>query len=422
MGYNVGISSNVEVPPGNNSGVEQLSQIMSKIKGGTQIGRVTDIILNDQYPDIESYGGLNGIGTIFYELNNFVGNKSGVAKPMFPQMSSFPLVNEMVLLFKLPNTNIGKNTSEESYYYLNMVSLWNHPHHNAYPNPITTNTLEPSQQRDYTQTTGGAVRRVTDTSTDIELNSPVNPSQATFIERSNIHPILPFAGDVINQGRWGNSIRFGSTARSMNLNNWSDSGKNGDPITILRNGQPTDSSPKGWVPISEDINKDLTSLYLTSTQQIPISLSCENYISYETPPEDVKSYLSPQAIISSDRVIINAKSDSILLSAQNSISLSTNNSINLNTNNFIVDANSIKLGSKEASEYLVKGDTLVFQMDQILKVLVQLTEILKTSQVWPGGVPSLDVPKNQIIANVQTSLELIKEDLDSMLSRTVKTV
>ena len=97
--------------------------------------------------------------------------------------------------------------------------------------------------------------------------------------------MLPFAGDVINQGRWGNSIRFGSTARSLGLNNWSDSGKNGDPITILRNGQPKDSTPKGWVPITEDINKDLASLYLTSTQQIPLSLSCENFLSYETPPE-----------------------------------------------------------------------------------------------------------------------------------------
>mgnify|MGYP000879137201 CR=1 FL=1 len=54
MGYNVGMSSNVEIQPGNNPGVEQLSQIISKIKGDTQIGRVTDIILNDQYPNIDN--------------------------------------------------------------------------------------------------------------------------------------------------------------------------------------------------------------------------------------------------------------------------------------------------------------------------------------------------------------------------------
>ena len=107
---------------------------------------------------------------------------------------------------------------------------------------------------------------------------------------------------------------------------------------------------------------------------------------------------------------------------QKSISLSTNDSVNVNTSNFIIDAGSVKLGGKSASESVVKGDTLYFQMDQMLKVLVQLTEVLKNSQIWPGGVPSLDIPKNIIISNIQTSLELIQEDLDSILSKTVKTI
>ena len=68
MGYNRGISANVSLPPGSKSGgVEELSQIMAKVKGGIQVGRVTDIILNGDYPDIEKYGGSNGIGTIFFE-------------------------------------------------------------------------------------------------------------------------------------------------------------------------------------------------------------------------------------------------------------------------------------------------------------------------------------------------------------------
>ena len=47
MGFNRGISANIKLPAGSRSnGVEQLSQIMSKIKGGTQIGRVTDITNN----------------------------------------------------------------------------------------------------------------------------------------------------------------------------------------------------------------------------------------------------------------------------------------------------------------------------------------------------------------------------------------
>ena len=104
MGFNRGISANVKLPPGNKSGgIEQLSQIMAKVKGGIQVGRVTDIILNSDYPDIDKYGGLNGIGTIFFELNKSVSNRNGIAKPFFPQVSAYPLLNELVLIFKLPN-------------------------------------------------------------------------------------------------------------------------------------------------------------------------------------------------------------------------------------------------------------------------------------------------------------------------------
>ena len=152
-----------------------------------------------------------------------------------------------------------------------MISLWNHPHHNAYPNPITKN-LPNYQQNDYQQTEAGSVRRVTDGSTDIKFNSPINPSQATFIERTNIHPLLPFAGDVIYQGRWGNSIRFGSTAKPIvgeAINDWSEVGENGSPLTIIRNGQNPNEGDEGWVPITENINDDLSSIYCTSTQQIP---------------------------------------------------------------------------------------------------------------------------------------------------------
>jgi hypothetical protein len=51
------------------------------------------------------------------------------------------------------------------------------------------NNLPPSQQLDYQQTEGGLVRRITDGSSEIELNSPTNISQNTFQEKSNIHPL-----------------------------------------------------------------------------------------------------------------------------------------------------------------------------------------------------------------------------------------
>ena len=426
MGFNRGISANVKLPPGSKSGGgEQISQILSKIKGDTQVGRVTDIILNGNYPDIDKYGGLNGIGTIFFELNNFTSGKNGIAKPFYPQVSAYPLVNELVLIFKLPNTSIGRNTSEESYYYINMVSLWNHPHHNAYPNPITSDNLPQQQQKDYQQTQAGSVRRVTDQSTEINLNSPINISQNTFKERSNIHPLLPFAGDIMYQGRWGNSIRFGSTAKPTDLsalNDWSSTGENGDPITIIRNGQPTDASPQGWVPITEKINNDLASIYQTSTQKIPIQVASENYNSYKTPPEIPSQYTKPQVIINSDRLVFNAKTDSVLLSAEKSVGLSSNDSLNFNSKNYIVAAGSIKLGSKDATEPLVKGETLYKNLTQLVDALITLVNVMEVQQLWPGGVPTPDGTTSVTATSTKTILNNVKKDLVNIKSKVSKTV
>ena len=136
----------------------------------------------------------------------------------------------------------------------------------------------------------------------------------TFKERSNIHPLLPFEGDVIQEGRWGNSIRWGSTVKNT-PNNWSVVGNNGDPIIILRNGQSINASTEGWIPITEDINTDLSSIYATSTQQIPLNASSTSYTSYkDNKPVIPNQYSGNQLILSSGRLVFNSTKDHVLLS------------------------------------------------------------------------------------------------------------
>ena len=418
-----GLSNNISIPSNLQSG--DLAAVLGNLESKIKVGRVKDIILNTNYPEIEKYGGESAIGTIFFESQNKLSSKSLPARPFYPQNSSFPLVNELVLLFQLPNAKIGKNRSEKSYYYINMISLWNHPHHNAYPNPASLNALLPTTNETYDNVERGIVRNSQGETSSLNLNSPNNSSQATFIERSNIHPLLPFAGDIIHQGRWGNTIRLGSTSRNpvgQNLNPWSSKPSNGDPITLIKNGQPLNSSNQGWTHIVEDINNDLSSLYLTSTQLIPLSLSSENYRSFSSPPQLARFYSNPQIILNSDRVIINAKTDSILLSAQKSISLSTNESVNINTKTLSIDAGKINLGSKDAPESVVRGDTLYFQLNGICDALTSMLEILSTSKTYINGVPANDIKSNQVYSSVKTQIEQIQEYLPEMLSKNVKTI
>ena len=439
MGFNKGLSANIKLPSGNASDGYSIRDLNNKIENIDEkmvVARVTDIILDINYPDIFKLGGLSAIGKIFFEESTTGG--TGIAKPFNPQISAYPLINEHVLIFRLPNKDMGLETTEESHYYINMVSLWNHPHHNAYPDPELNLNIPSSQQKSYEDVQAGSISKVTNETSSLDLNSPNNDFQQTFFERQNIHPLLPFAGDIIYQGRWGNSIRLGSTAKAKQKkpsNPWSDYGKNGNPITLIRNGQPLSSSNAGWEPIVEDINRDQSSVYLTSNQRIPINVASERYFSYTQRfgevPTIPSQYKKNQVIISSGRLVFNASSDHILLSSQRTISFEAVKGFNFDTpSNFVIDVGTtIKLGSKDAIEPAVKGETLRNDLHNLCYNLKQLVSILKYSQVWPGGTVAADATISTVCTTLEMSLDNLLDDFSKdsngnsiILSKTVKLV
>ena len=380
--------------------------------------RVTDIVLDETHPKFIEYGRWNGVGTVNFEQVNTPEAKDiakPIAKPFFPQFKSFPLVNEIVLLFSLPDSNMGVQDTSKIYYYLNAISIWNHPHHNAYPN-IFDGVNDEEQKQDYQAIEGGSVRRVEDESTEINLQGD-NPTGGTFIERTNIHPILPFVGDNIFEGRFGNSIRLGSTTKSKGLykNNWSESGEEGNPITILRNGQPTDSSEEGWIPIVDNINNDLSSIYLTSNQLIPIKASSTNYtgISDENIPEFPNQYKGNQVILNSGRVLLNSTTDSILLSSKKVISLSAKSDIGISTSGSIaMESGELKLGGSNAEQPAVLGDIF---LDRLSGVMAGLSAVVTSL----SQEPSLVLTPAPATALIET-LNQFQAAMEDFKSKTVK--
>ena len=342
-------------------------------------GRVKNIILDESSNGFFDFGRYNSIGTIqFQDITNPTAQLT-VAKPFFPNFKNFPLLEEIVWIIQLPSTSIngaapdkpGISTNVNNY-YLNPTALWNHPHHNGFPaNPSAP--LE-SQRRDYIQTSVGNVRRVTDKSTELDLGK-------TFIERPNIHPLKPFEGDIIYEGRWGNSIRFGSTIKTKEnqipLNPWSEgTSTSGDPILIIRNGQGTQTN-EGWIPIEEEINNDEASIYFTSTQKIPLKASSTSYNSYTSPPTTIDQYAGKQIILNSGRLIFNTTEDHLLFSSKKSVNLNAQESVNIDSKlNTVVSSPSIKLGSKDATEPILKGDALVTELQNLITQLIKLTTVL----------------------------------------------
>ena len=377
--------------------------------------RVLGIVLDENHPLFSYLGGWNALGTIQYETISQPiigvfneGNKDiPRALPATPNLKNYPLINEIVYIVSLPNTEIGNNNNSSVSYYLNLTSLWNHPHHNAYPS--IANEPSPPQQKDYLQTIAGSVVTTVNDPTQIFLGK-------TFIERSNIHPLLPFEGDVIHEGRWGNSIRLGSTV-SGTPNTWSSTGINGDPITIIRNGQ-SEQTPEGWIPITENINSDDSSIYLTSTQNIPLNVSSVSYVSYPDgqQPTSPENYAGKQIILDSGRLVFNAYEDHLLLSSAKSINLNSQESVNIDTKKFITQADQIFLGKEDlATEPLLLGDTTVDLLRNLISALKNLSDTLKTAQTAPAvpGSP-LPIPSLNLAAiTLSTQLTALENQLGS---------
>jgi len=295
-----------------------LSQFQSSISQGflsvslpntatTQIGKVFGVVLNENTPSKEQFervGGWSGIGAILYldyEASKTQGggvdlNRCNVALPLDPNLKNYPLVGETVLLTDGPSFQSQFSSAAGRKYYMGTINVWNNPQQNA---PFSTTLGK------------------------------------TFVESADIRPLLPFEGDYIIQGRKGAGIRFGSTVPLYsNVSEWSRNGRpSGDPITIIVNGYVT-TDTGSLTPNIEEINKEMSSIYMTSTQTIPLipGATIVNPINSALEPNQ---YINSQVILNSDRVTINSKKDEVLIFAKTDAEISANNVINLNASNYI---------------------------------------------------------------------------------------
>tara|TARA_B100000780_G_scaffold255275_1_gene203845 strand:- start:37 stop:1275 length:1239 start_codon:yes stop_codon:yes gene_type:complete len=357
--------------------------------------RVMKAILDDKNPEtakaFKNFGEWSSIGCLFFNsLNNPNQNKefttNNFARPLFPSVSAIPLENEIVYIMSLPNSNIQSDVNDVTYYYFQSINIWQSTHHNGIPDPLSQNTSPESQRQDYQETEAGNIRRVTDGGTEINLGD-------TFNEKLEIRNMLPYEGDYIYQGRWGNTIRLGSTVPDAAVpNTWSSTGENGDPIMILKNGQhEEDTDP--WIPQIEDINTDLSSIYLTSTQTLPIDVASKKYDSYFSSPTSTKEFDSEQVVINSGRILFNAKSDNILLSSFDTINLNSINSLNIDTPKTIIQSKEIYLGDKYATEPVILGDTFLADLQSLLMKINNLTSALMVPMsIYPPVGPNAPLP------------------------------
>jgi hypothetical protein len=164
----------------------------------------------------------------------------------------------------------------------------------------------------------------------------------------------PYEGDILVEGRFGNSIRLGSSIKGGDYSIQPKySGVNGEPIIILSNGKQYKKNSY----IVEDIVSDASSIYLTSTQTIPTltlgDKNSPNSLSCFLPNES--QFAKSQFIGTADRVILKAKTDIVVIDSPRAIILNT--------------SGDIKLGNDEAASNMVHGDVLLSVLQKILSQL-----------------------------------------------------
>jgi hypothetical protein len=375
---------------GSNPGTSGTSKTLDALKLASlnSTGRVLSVVMDDTHPRYNELGGSKAIGAVeLVEVSGGTADYSTTVKnqnykvafPLQPGVKNYPLINEIVYLVSQPTKKLQQRTSAVSLYYISVVNLWNHPHHNAIPYSAGSNT--PANSKNYQDTVLGSTNKLTDSSGEIKFGN-------YFIERPNIYPLQPFEGDTIYEGRWGNSIRLTGTAPKRNP--WSSEGTQGDAITIIRNGQTDNANKNGWDFTTEDINTDASSIYLTTTQKIPL-VSNANYFSYKSnPPTKPDEYTGKQIIINSGRLVFNTTEDHLMLSSAQSINLSSTRTVNIDASEMTIQTEKIYLGSKSATEPLLLGDTTAELLKEMIAILKDLVAASQTASNSGGPIPSLN--------------------------------
>jgi hypothetical protein len=237
--------------------------------------RVYDIILDETHPffskTLEGQFDPTYIGAIFWaEIGTKEGNKDidplnlNIAKPHFSATNILPLKNEIVTLTLAPSSNhyskTGGYSNHAEYYYFPSVNVWGNAGYNPLPREadLKSPTVNPGQ-----------------VATPTNLEEDFNLELGTYIDENKVastKKMLPFEGDMLFEGRFGNSIRFGSST-PQGKNSWSENDSEGDPIIVISNGQSGDDEM-----VIENINEDASSIYMLSNQNVSgFNISANNF-------------------------------------------------------------------------------------------------------------------------------------------------
>lgn len=275
-----------------------------------KLATVEKVVLNDKDPNL--------VNVVYATYRSAGAGAAIICYPLNLNARYVPVIGEQIYVISANSSEAGGTTqSRMKNYYLSPVSLQYNINHNSLPE--LTSVLG-NVSPDFASI-GAGVPTGTPSLTPPDLGNG-------FKEVPSLSQLQGYLGDVIYEGRFGQSIRFGYTPQNVSISNKKVDGTNikpswtstkpESPITIISNGRGESRGYNKFV--IEDINKDDSSIWLGSKQKILIRPS-QKFTLGVLPPNQ---YMNPQIVINSERVIINSKKDSVLISGKKSVNISTN--------------------------------------------------------------------------------------------------
>ena len=337
-----------------------------------KFAQVIEVYLNEDEPKIE--GLEKGTYTIQVLLKTGSSSQRVLALPLNINSKYIPVVGEYVIIEKGPSDYVSAAKSGRTkYYYSTPVSVQNNINNNILEN---TSELKGSGGLGFGAAAAGL--------SSAGASGGADKKNKEFKEVVELSQLQPYAGDIIHEGRFGQSIRFGYTPEGAKSNikpSWTST-KSESPITIITNGRGESRGYNKFV--IENINKDASSIWLTDQQTINLKLS--NKVTLGVTP--VSTYKSPQLILNSDRVVINSKKDSVIISGKKSVNISTKG-------------------------WKADMDTMFNQLEAIVNALNSLAPQLAGAITAAGApVPLVQTGGGQLqsaIAEIKSQLQLMKQ-------------
>lgn len=255
---------------------------------GEVINVDTTYQLNDDITDTDNLESYNLYNLFSVQVKFLYTSNSPIAycKPANLNIKHIPQKGELVLVFRGINHESFDNELElDQWYYLNILSSLNSINSNYHP------------------------------FFSLDTNNDENKIVKNIPQRQ------PYRGDVLFEGRFGNSIRLGNTHKQVTgtefiSRKWTGN-EDGSPIIILSTYNALDNNNVEFS--TEDINIDQSSVYLTSTQNLP-EFKLNNTVRTTQSHTDFKQ---SQLIGTAERITLKSKTDSVILDSQKSIEINS---------------------------------------------------------------------------------------------------